>query len=359
MAHALDLARGVMGATSPNPAVGAVLVKDGRVVGEGATEPPPGRHAEVVALNQAGEAARGTTLYLTLEPHCFQGRTPPCTQAIIRAGVAEVRIATLDENPRVAGKGKGELESAGVRVALGEHEDEAREVVEAHAKWSTTGLPFVTVKYAMTLDGKIATVTGESRWISGPESRARVQALRRTTDAIMVGINTALRDDPQLTARDDQGRPLARQPLRIVVDSHARLPSTSRMLREPGWTLVATAGAPAELAAALRAARGEVVDLPGPEGRTDLRKLLAFLGERQVTSVLVEGGGGLLGSFFAHGLVDKILAYIAPMVIGGAGAPTAVQGEGVASLVNAVRLKRVRVERVGGDVLVTGYPQKQ
>lgn len=355
MARALELARGVMGATSPNPAVGAVLVKDGRVIAEGATQPPPGDHAEVVALKQASDAASGATLYVTLEPHCFQGRTPPCTQAIIRAGVAEVHIATLDDNPRVAGKGKAELEAAGVKVVLGEHADEAREVVEAHARWSTTGLPFVTVKYAMTLDGKIATVTGDSRWISGPESRAQVQALRHAADAVMVGINTALRDDPQLTARNAAGHPLPRQPLRVVVDSQARLPPTARMLREPGRTLVATAGASYERVQALRHAGAEVVDLPGADNRIDLPRLLAHLGQREVTSLLVEGGGNLLASLFAQGLVDKVLVYVAPVIVGGANAPTPVAGEGIASLERAVRLQRVRVERVGGDVLVVGY----
>lgn len=357
MQRALELARSVMGTTSPNPSVGAVLVKDGRVIGEGATLPPGGDHAEVVALKQAGEAARGAAMYVTLEPHCFQGRTPPCTQAIIRAGVAEVHIATLDDNPRVAGQGKAELEAAGIKVVMGEHVDEAREVVEGHAKWVTALLPFVTVKYAMTLDGKIATVSGESRWISGPESRAQVHALRRTSDAIMVGVNTALRDDPQLTARDANGRPLPRQPLRVVVDTNGRLPATAQMLRQPGETLVATAGAPKERQEALRRAGAEVLVVPQKDGRVDLASLLADLGRREVVSLLVEGGGTLIAHLFAEGLVDKVLAYVAPLILGGAAAPTPVEGEGIPSLAQAVRLERVRVERVGDDVLLVGYPK--
>ncbi|MSQ14040.1 MAG: bifunctional diaminohydroxyphosphoribosylaminopyrimidine deaminase/5-amino-6-(5-phosphoribosylamino)uracil reductase RibD [Dehalococcoidia bacterium] len=358
MQRALELARGVMGTTSPNPAVGAVLVKDGRVVGEGATQRPGGDHAEVVALKQAGEAARGTTMYVTLEPHCFQGRTPPCSQAIIRAGVAEVHIATLDDNPRVAGRGKAELEAAGVRVALGERSDEAREAIEGHSKWVTTRLPFVTVKYAMTLDGKIATVSGESRWISGPESRTQVHVLRRTSDAIMVGVNTALRDDPQLTARDAEGRPLPRQPLRVVVDTNGRLPATAQMLRQPGRTLVAVAGAPKERQEMLRRTSADVLDVPQKDGRVDLAALLAELGRQEVVSLLVEGGGTLLAQLFSQGLVDKVLAYIAPLILGGAAAPTPVEGEGIASLGQAVRLERVRVERVGDDVLLVGYPKR-
>ena len=356
MDRALELARGSLGRTSPNPAVGAVLVKGDRIIGEGATQPPGHDHAEIVALKQAGQSARGATLYVTLEPHCHHGRTPPCTQAIIRAGVAEVHIATLDANQLVAGKGKAELEAAGLRVLLGEGAEEARELVEGHARWITTRLPFVTVKYAMSLDGKIATATGESRWISGPESRAYVHELRRASDAIMVGINTALRDDPQLTARDPDGAALPRQPLRVIVDSQARLLPSAQLLRQPGKTLVAVANAPRDRREALARAGAEVLSFPGEDGAVDLSALLRHLGEREVVSLLVEGGGTLLASLFSEGLADKVLAFIAPRILGGSTAPTPVAGQGVASLERAVRFKRVRVERVGEDVLVVGYP---
>ncbi|MSP78508.1 MAG: bifunctional diaminohydroxyphosphoribosylaminopyrimidine deaminase/5-amino-6-(5-phosphoribosylamino)uracil reductase RibD [Dehalococcoidia bacterium] len=360
MKRALTLAKGVVGSTSPNPPVGAVLVKGDRVIGEGATQPPGGSHAEVVALRQAGDAAKGATLYVTLEPHNFQGRTSPCTQAIIAAGVAEVHIATLDPNPRVAGQGKAQLEAAGIRVVMAapDETDEATELIEAHSHWITTDLPLVVVKYAMTLDGKIATVTGDSRWITGEEARAQVHTLRLACDAILVGINTAVRDNPQLTARDAADKPLPKQPLRVVVDTQGNLPLTARMLKEPGKTLVAVANASPVKKAALIQARAEVLEVPAQNGSVDLRSLLQQLGKRQVTSVLVEGGGTLLSSLFALDLVDKVYTYIAPCIVGGREAPTPVEGAGIPSLASAVTLERVRSERVGNDILIVGYPRK-
>jgi diaminohydroxyphosphoribosylaminopyrimidine deaminase/5-amino-6-(5-phosphoribosylamino)uracil reductase len=359
MDRALDLARSALGRTSPNPAVGAVVVRDGAIVGEGATRPGGRPHAEVVALAEAGEQAQGATMYVTLEPHCYQARTPPCTQAIIKAGITQVHVGVLDRNPRVAGKGVEELRAAGIGVVVGERASEATEVVEGYHKWVATRLPFVTVKYAMTLDGKIATVAGESRWISGEASRARVHQMRAQSDAIMVGSGTAFRDDPQLTARGADGKPLDRQPLRVVIDSQGRMPVTARMLKEPGKTLVATRRIGPERRGALQAAGAEVVELPSLDGKVDLAALLRYLGEREVTSLLVEGGSGLLGSLLVEGLADKVCAYVAPMLVGGEVAPTPVGGEGIPKLSQAVRLERVRVERVGEDVVITGYIAKE
>ncbi len=357
MRRALELARGALGTTSPNPAVGAVVVRGGSIVGEGWTQPPGGPHAEVQALAQAGERAKGSTVYVTLEPCSHHGRTPPCTEALLRAGVAEVHAAIVDPNPKVRGRGLSELEAAGVRVVVGGCGDAAREVVEGYVKWITTGNPFVTAKYAMSLDGKIATATGASRWITGTESRRRAHQLRQTCDAVMVGIGTALADDPQLTARDEADRPLERQPLRVVVDSAARLPVESAMLGSPGATIVAAAGASEGRARRLTAAGAEVLSLPAGDGRVDVRELLCVLGRRGITSVLVEGGGVLLASLLHGGLVDKVAAFVAPVIIGGRDAPSPVEGIGAKAMAEALRLERVSVEQLDGDVLVTGYPR--
>ena len=225
MRRALALARKALGTTSPNPAVGAVVVKDGVRLGEGHTLPPGQGHAEVVALGKAGALADGASLYVTLEPCCIQGRTPPCTRAVLASGVSEVHVAARDPNPLVDGKGIAELKGAGVRVFTGEGGREAADLYRAFAKHVRTGLPHVTAKFAMSLDGKIATSTGESQWITGPRSRRRVHEMRRRCDAILVGVNTVLRDDPRMTARDRSGNSLGRHPLRVVVDSNARTPA--------------------------------------------------------------------------------------------------------------------------------------
>ena len=239
MQQAVELAYQVIGSTSPNPAVGALLVKDGVEIGRGATQPPGQDHAEIVALKQASDQARGATLYTTLEPCCTWGRTPPCTQAIIAAGITEVHFAITDPNPSVSGNGLNELEAAGIQI-VEEGSDEAEGLYEAFAKHITTGTPFVTTKYAMTLDGKIATHTGDSKWVTGHEARRYVQGMRRVCDASLVGVNTTLRDAPYLTARDDDGSPLERQPLRVVLDSVCSTPLNSAMLGQPGSTLIAT-----------------------------------------------------------------------------------------------------------------------
>jgi diaminohydroxyphosphoribosylaminopyrimidine deaminase/5-amino-6-(5-phosphoribosylamino)uracil reductase len=380
MERALSLARQALGAASPNPAVGAVLVKDGRIVGEGFTQPPGGPHAEVVAIRQAGEAARGAALYVTLEPCCHHGRTPPCTEAILTAGVREVHLSHLDPDPHVNGRGKAELEAAGVSVFVGEGEEEARRINEAYLKHRTTGLPFVIAKFAASLDGKIAATSGDSRWVSGPESRRWAHRQRTVVDAIMVGVRTVLVDDPELTARPEPGEGARqadgepRQPLRVVVDSRGRTPASARVLQGPAGTLVATTDASSEAwRRGMRDASAEVVVLPacrpagqagragGPasEGRVDLGELLRHLGSRDILSLLVEGGGELLGSFFDLGLVDKVQAIIAPMIIGGHDAPTAVAGRGARRMADALRLRDVTVERLGEDVLVTGYTGRE
>jgi diaminohydroxyphosphoribosylaminopyrimidine deaminase/5-amino-6-(5-phosphoribosylamino)uracil reductase len=355
MARALELARQALGTTSPNPAVGAVLVKNDRIVGEGYTQPPGGAHAEAVAIEQAGEEARGATMYVTLEPCPTYGRTPPCTRAIIDAGVREVHVAMRDPGISPYG-GVDELRAAGIVVVESEGEAQARRINEAYVKQRSTGLPFVIAKWAMSLDGKIAATSGDSRWVSGPETREWSHRLRTQIDAIMVGVRTVLVDDPQLTARPS-GVDDARQPLRIVADSRGRTPVTARVLDGPGGALLATTEASsARWRQQMTEAGAEVLVLPDIERRVDVTALLRVLGERQTLSLLVEGGGELLGSFFDAGLVDKVHAFVAPLVIGGRDAPAAVAGRGVERMGLALRLRDVVVERLGEDVLVTGYP---
>ena len=358
MEQALSLARLALGQVSPNPAVGAVVVKDDWVVGQGYTQPPGFGHAEVVALEQASEQARGSVMYVTLEPCCHYGRTPPCIQAIINAGIAEVHMAMLDPNPLVSGRGKDGLEKAGIRTFVGEHKQKASDVNEAYTKFITSGLSFITAKYAMSLDGKIATHSGDSKWISSDEARHYAHNLRYINDAIMTGANTVLADDPYLTARCCSGRggKARKQPLRVIVDGRGRTPLTARIFSEPGETLLVLGRqVKLEEKAAFAQVGAELLELPLEEGSVDLEKLLQVLAERGITSVLVEGGGILLGSLFDQGLVDKVIVFVAPIIIGGQDAKTAVAGKGVDKVVDSLRLKRVSLERFGQDLMVTGY----
>ena len=356
MSHALELARRAEGRVSPNPPVGAMLVRDGEIVGRGYTQPPGQSHAEVVALREAGEAARGAALYTTLEPCSHHGRTPPCTDAIIEAGVAEVHTAMLDPNPNVLGGGMAILVEAGVSTRIGEGEAKARLLLEAYVKYVTTGTPFVTAKFAMSLDGKIATSRGDSKWISGEKARRQVHRLRAASDAVMVGINTVLADDPRLTARDRQGEPLERQPLRVVVDTRCRMPLDAPMLVEPGRTLVAAGVLGESAAEALRDAGAEVVSIPGDGSSVHLVALMDHLAsDHGVTSLLVEGGATLLGSLFDLGAVDKVIAFVSPVIVGGQAAPSPVAGAGFERMADTLRLERVRWDRYGRDMAITGY----
>ncbi len=363
MTRAVVLGSSALGSTSPNPSVGAVIVRDDRVIGEGHTFPAGQNHAEINALRQAGSEARDATLYVTLEPCCHYGRTPPCTDAIIAAGIRHVVFGVTDPNPRVSGGGAAALRAAGLTVEC-RPSPEADQLHEAFAKHIVTGLPFVVAKFAMSLDGKIATRTGDSMWITGPMARARVQQMRKELDGIMVGIGTALADNPQLTARDISGDslPANLQPVRIVLDSGARMPATSRMLQQPGRTIIATAGSvePARRAD-LEAAGALVVSLPGADGRVDLAGLLSYLGESGLgesgmVSLLVEGGGGVLGAMLDARLVDKVHAFIGPMLIGGVDARSPVEGVGAQMMSDVLKLQRTKLEQIGPDWLITGYP---
>ena len=358
MTRAVELARSALGSTSPNPAVGAVVVQNGTVVGEGYTLPPGQRHAEIGALAQAGSSARGATLFCTLEPCCHYGRTPPCTDAIIAAGISRVVYAVRDPNPRVDGGGVSALRASGITVER-ETNCEAEELYEAFAKHVTTGRPFVVAKFAMSLDGKIATRTGSSQWITGPVARERVQQMRKEMDGIMVGIGTTLADDPQLTARDADGNPLPSnlQPVRVVVDSSGRTPPDARMLRQPGRTIIATsAGVDRHRVTRLEDAGADVREFSGADGRVNLSALLEYLGKEGIVSLLVEGGGVILGAALDARLIDKVSAFVAPMLIGGAGAPSPIAGNGATVIADALRLERANIEPIGQDWLITGYP---
>jgi diaminohydroxyphosphoribosylaminopyrimidine deaminase/5-amino-6-(5-phosphoribosylamino)uracil reductase len=355
MQRALELAGEAVGLSSPNPPVGAVVVKDGQIVGEGSTMPAGQSHAEVIALSQAGERARGATLYTTLEPCCHFGRTPPCTSSIIDAGITQLHMALIDPNPLVNGKGIADLREAGIATHLDEGIYEAAAIPEFYIKFITEGLPFVVAKFAMSLDGKIATTSGDSQWITSEEARLHARELRRRFDAIAVGIGTVLSDDPKLTARDPRGDPLDKQPLRIVIDSSARTPPTAQLLQEPGAVIVATAHPPEDRKEALRATGAQLLCLHAEDGSVDLSALLKALAEREITSLLVEGGGTLLGSFFDLGLVDKVLAFMSPVILGGRDSPSPVEGAGVPNMAGSIRLKRTHTDVLGQDVLVTGY----
>ena len=357
MKRALALAHQGQGATRPNPAVGAVVVNDGRIVGEGYHRRAGAPHAEVEALRAAGEAARGATLYVTLEPCNHYGRTPPCTEAIIEAGITEVFYAVADPNPHVAGNGQQRLASAGIAVHHGLGAAEATDLNRFFFHAIKTGQPYLVAKFAASLDGKIATRAGHSQWITGSDAREAGHGLRHLVDAILIGAGTAIADNPQLTTR--LPRPEVRHPLRIVLDSAGRVPLRSRLYQAdlPGQTLVATTQAmPSAHIAALEQQGVETLLLPATAtGQVDLVALLAELGRRQLTSLLVEGGGQVLGSFFEAGLVNEVWAFLAPLIIGGQAAPGPVDGSGAATLADAFRLKNTTIETVGCDFLIRGF----
>ncbi len=352
MQRALELARRGEGWVEPNPMVGCVLVREGRVVGEGWHRRFGGPHAEVEALQSAGAEARGATAYVTLEPCCTTGKTPPCTEALQRAGVTRVAAACTDPNPAVNGQGFAALARAGIVVDVGVLEDQANDVIAPFRKLQTHKRPWVIAKWAMSLDGKLASRTGDSKWISSDASRAVVHALRGRVDAIVVGRGTVEADDPLLTARP----PGARVPVRVVLDSHAALPPDSQLVRTASAAPVlvaAAADAPAPACDELRSRGIEVWTCSAPSRRDRVEELLDELGRRQMTNVLVEGGGHVLGEFFDAGAIDEVHVFVAPKIVGGA-APSPVIGFGAARINEAQRLDVQRIEAVGPDVYLRG-----
>jgi len=358
MSYAIELAESALGKVSPNPAVGAVIVKNDSIIGEGCTQPPGNDHAEKVALKQAGTSAQGACMHVTLEPCCHFGKTPPCTANIIAAGISEVHMATLDPNPLVAGKGKAELEAAGIITYVGRHEQEALHLMEAYIKFITSASPFVTAKYAMSLDGKIATGTGDSRWISNETSRSHVQQMRYEADAVMVGVGTVLADNPRLSVRIGEDGVRAAK-LRVIVDTKGRTPADAVLFKDPGKVLIATTDSiPNDVERQYTDLGAEVLKLPQKDAMVDLESLMDSLGQRNVTSVIAEGGGIMLGSLFDQGLVDKVAAFIAPKIIGGDKPLTPVLGHGVLTMEEALKLHNVSVKTFDGDILITNYIEK-
>jgi diaminohydroxyphosphoribosylaminopyrimidine deaminase/5-amino-6-(5-phosphoribosylamino)uracil reductase len=355
MRRAIELARTAAGWTNPNPLVGAVIVKDGRIIGEGCHERLGELHAERNALKSCTGDPRGATMYVTLEPCDHQGRQPPCTEAIIDSGIAKVVVGSRDPNPLVSGKGNAHLRSAGIEVQQDFLRTECDRLNTIFFHYITTKTPYVVAKWAMTADGKTATRTGDARWVSNEASRADTHELRHRLAAIMVGINTVLADNPELTAR--RGKP-SRNPVRVVCDAHLRIPLDSKLVKSAREvpTIVAcalTGGEQSEKAKELEAAGVDVLSAPGPDGRVDLQKLLTQLGEREIDSLLVEGGGTLTASFFSEGLVNEAIVYLAPKIAGGRGAPTPVSGEGVELMADAVALGEPKVQLLGSDVKLT------
>lgn len=357
MRLAMQLAGNAIGRTSPNPLVGAVIVKDNRVVGCGWHRKAGTPHAEVHALNQAGELAQGADVYVTLEPCAHYGKTPPCAKALVEAKVKNVYGGLLDVNPKVAGKGFKILEDAGIHVEYGFLQDELRKQNEVFFKWIEHKKPFIVLKAAMTLDGKIATATGQSKWITNETSRAYGYKLRDIYDGIMVGINTVIEDNPMLTARVDGGK----NPIRIVVDSSLKIDINANVVQDKSAkTIIATTDkADKDKILKLQAQDIDVIVVDKDENdKVDIEKLLDILGQQNICSILVEGGATLSGSFVAKKLVDKVYFFIAPKIIGGKEAKTPVAGTGILNLQEALTLKDIKIEKLEEDILIIGRVDK-
>ncbi|MEW6189067.1 MAG: bifunctional diaminohydroxyphosphoribosylaminopyrimidine deaminase/5-amino-6-(5-phosphoribosylamino)uracil reductase RibD [Actinomycetota bacterium] len=359
MKRAIELAEKGRGRTSPNPLVGAVIVKDGAIVGEGFHARAGEPHAEVNALNKAQEKARGATMYVTLEPCCIYGRTSPCTEAIIRSRILRVIVGLIDPNPKVCGRGIEQLKLKGIHVEVGILSQEIAHQNEIYIKYITTGLPFVLMKVAMSMNGKITVKRGNATRITSEKSRKEVHRLRGEYDSIMVGIGTVLLDNPLLTARL-QGRE-THNPIRIIIDSKARIPLDSKMVKTASEipTILAVANADEEKIQALHQYGVEVLPVPGKDGKVDLVKLIGELGEREITSVLLEGGSLLNASAIKAGIVDKFLFFIAPKLIGGDDTPGVMGGESIGAIDQAPNLKITDVKMIGEDLLIEAYPKRE
>lgn len=361
MSIAIELAKKGKGLVNPNPLVGAIIVKQGQIIGEGFHEYYGGPHAEVNAFKsvpkEAFKEVEGSTIYVTLEPCCHYGKTPPCVNAIIGNKIKRVVIGCLDPNPLVSGKSIEILKNNGIEVTIGILEEECKKINEVFIKYVYTKIPYVIMKSAMTLDGKIATYSGESKWITGEEARAEVHKLRNEFSSIMVGIGTILGDNPELTCRIGHGR----NPIRIVVDSCLRIPLDSKVIniKDNSFTIVATTDKADKDKIKLLKDKGvKVMIIPMLNEKVDLRSLMIKLGELNIDGVLLEGGSTLNYSALEQGIVDKVQFYIAPKIIGGSMAKTPVGGNGISSIMNAIMLKNLSVSNFGNDILVQGYIQR-
>lgn len=352
MERAIELAGKGEGWTNPNPLVGAVIVKDGRIIGEGWHERIGGPHAERNALKNCKEDPAGADLYVTLEPCCHHGKTPPCTEAVIDAGIRRVFLGNLDPNPKVSGHGAEILRNHGIQVKPGVMERECRELNEIFFHYITTKMPWTAMKYAMTLDGKIATSAGESKWITGIEARNHVHRLRHRCHAVMTGIGTVLADDPMLNARIEHGN----NPIRVICDSKLKIPLDSKIVKTADQisTVIATVSKDREKCRRLEEEGLEILHTDSNEGKVDIRQVMRELGRREIDSVLAEGGGILNESLMKNRCVHKVYAYIAPKLFGGSKAKTPVEGEGIAKIQNALFLKNLKITTLGEDILLEG-----
>lgn len=356
MERAIELAKRGMGWTNPNPLVGAVIVKDGRIIGEGWHEKIGGLHAERNALKNCREDPAGAELYVTLEPCCHYGKTPPCTEAVIDAGIRKVYVGNSDPNPKVSGKGIQILRDHGIQVETGVLEKECRELNEIFFHYISSNIPFTALKYAMTLDGKIATCTGESQWITGKEARNHVHQLRHRYSAIMAGIGTVLADDPMLNARIDHGN----HPVRVICDSKLRIPLDSKIVKTADQipTIIATVSQNQEKCSMLKEKGCEILHTDPDQERVEIRQVMKELGRREIDSVLVEGGGTLNESLIKNHCIHKVYAYIAPKLLGGSDAKTPIEGKGIAGIQDAFCLDDLKIKRLGEDLLLEGGVKK-
>jgi diaminohydroxyphosphoribosylaminopyrimidine deaminase / 5-amino-6-(5-phosphoribosylamino)uracil reductase len=356
MKKAINLARKGLGWTAPNPMVGAVVVRKGMVVGRGFHQKAGSPHAEPMAIAQAGQEAQGATLYVNLEPCNHFGRTPPCTQAILESGIKKVVLGLYDPNPKVKGGGADWLRSQGIEVVGGVLEEDCRRLNEVYIKWVTTGLPFVILKAAVSLDGRIATRTGDSKWISNERSRLLVHRIRNQVDGVVVGIGTVVKDDPLLTVRLPQRK--IKDPLRIVLDPRLRISPKARILEGPAKTLIVSGARPPNHKKKKLEKKGaEILSLPDRDGQISIKELLIHLGRRGITSLLVEGGAEVYGSFLNEHQVDKMIVFIAPCLIGGRKATGMIGGAGITQMNEAIRFKELKVRPWFGDILVEAYPE--
>lgn len=358
MRLALDLAKKGMGHTSPNPMVGCVVVKDGHIITEGYHERYGSFHAERNALTKCDADLRGAQMYVTLEPCCHHGKTPPCTDIIIEKGIGKVYIGSMDPNPKVAGRGAQILREHGIKVETGLLEEECLALNDIFFHYITTKMPYVAMKYAMTMDGKIATYTGDSKWVTGEEARHHVHELRKQYSAIMVGIGTVLADNPMLNCRIERGV----DPIRIVCDSRLRISLDCQLVKTakdiPTIVCYADDGGQEEKLAALQEAGVELLESPG-DGKVDFESVLKELGSRKIDSVLVEGGGTLHGTVLKSGLVNKIYCYVAPKLIGGRDARTPVEGDGFALMKEALAVRDMEIMKLGKDICISGHVEQK
>lgn len=360
MERALELAEKGVGYTSPNPLVGAVIVKDGKIIGEGCHEFFGGPHAEINAFNHASEEVGGAEMYVTLEPCSHYGKTPPCARAIVKKGIKKVVVALEDPNPKVSGRGIKLLREAGIEVITGVMEEESRKLNEIFIKYITSGLPFCILKSAMTLDGKTAAVTGDSKWVTNEESRQYVHKLRHRVSSVMAGIGTVLSDDPYLTTRISGME--GRDPVRIIVDSSARIPLTANVLNlnsRAGTILAVTERASDARLKELEKKGAKIIMTPMVNNRVDLKYLMKALGKMEIDSVFLEGGSELNYSALEADIVDKVNIFIAPKLIGGKDAKTPVGGSGRQLMQEAVTLKEIKTYAFGEDTMIEGYIRKE